>query len=151
MTSYLIDINVWLARSLGGHPSSRAAHTWLAEEAGVKSRLLWCRITQLGLLRLLTNDMVTGVDTLSLEEAFEVEDRLLEDPRVEFAAERHGLERFFREATNGLRKQKASKVLMDAYLIAFAGVEKATLVTFDKGMWKLAARAGVNCRLLVAG
>ena len=151
MTSYLIDINVLLALSWGGHPSSRAAHAWLAEEAGVKSRLLLCRITQLGLLRLLTNELVVGSDTLTVEAAFAVEDRWLADPRVEFATERHGLERLFREATAGVRKQKASKVLMDAYLIAFAGVEKATLVTFDKGMSKLAARAGVNCRLLVGG
>lgn len=150
MTSYLIDINVWLALSWGGHPSPPAAHAWLSAEAGVKSRMQFCRITQLGLLRLLTNEMVTGVDALSLEEAFEVEDRWLEDPRVEFAAERHGLERFFREATVGVRKQKASKVLVDAYLIAFAGVEKATLITFDKGMLKLATRAGVNWRLLAA-
>lgn len=151
MTSYLIDINVWLALSWGGHRSSQAAHAWLAAEPKAKSRLLFCRITQLGLLRLLTNELVLGGDSLTLEAAFGVEDRWLEDPRVEFAAERHGLEKFFRGATMGVRKQKASKVLMDAYLIAFAGAEKATLVTFDKGMSKLAARAGVDCRLLVAG
>ncbi len=151
MTSYLIDINLWLALSWGGHPSSRAAHAWLDVEAGTNSKLLFCRFTQLGLLRLLTNEQVTGGDALTLEEAFEVEDRWLGDPRVEFAAERHGLERAFREATVGVRKQKASKVLMDAYLIGFAGVENATLVTFDKGMSKVAKRAGVDCRLLVAG
>lgn len=151
MTSYLIDINVWLALSWGGHPSSVAAHAWLAVEAGVKSRLLFCRITQLGLMRLLTNESVVGGDALTVEAAFAVEDRWREDPRVEFAVERHGLERLFREATMGVLKQKASKVLIDAYLIAFAGMEKATLVTFDKGMSKLAARAGVDCRLLVAG
>ena len=151
MTSYLIDINVWLALSWGGHPSSGAAHAWLAAEPRTKSKLLFCRITQLGLLRLLTNELVVGGDTLTLEAAFKVEDRWLEDPRVEFAAERHGLDRLFREATAEVRKKNASKVLMDAYLIAFAGMEKATLVTFDKGMSKLAKRAGVDCRLLVAG
>ncbi len=40
---------------------------------------------------------------------------------------------------------------MDAYWIALAGVEKATLVTLDKGMSKLAAQTGVDCRLPVAG
>lgn len=148
MTSYLIDINVWLALSWGRHPASPTAHAWLAAEPKTKSRLLFCRITQLGLLRLLTNDSVMAEDALTIEAAFAVEDRWLQDPRVDFAAERHGLDRLFREATAGVKKQKATKALMDAYLIAFAGIENATLVTLDKGMSKLANRAGVDCRLL---
>ena len=111
MTSYLIDINVWLALSWGQHPHSPAAHKWLSDLPKASVRLLFCRITQLGLLRLLTNEMVMGQSVLSIDEAVDVYDRWREDPRGEFAAEPHGTEQGFRHATAGSAKSSATKVI----------------------------------------
>ena len=46
------DINVWVALTYEGHVHHLVAHDWLAD-AGDDVRLLFCRFTQLGLLRLL--------------------------------------------------------------------------------------------------
>ena len=148
MTSYLIDINVWLALSWGGHPHSSAAHRWLRELPKASVRLLFCRVTQLGLLRLLTNELVMGQSVLSIEEAIGVFDRWREDPRVEFVGEPSGTEKSFRHATAGSAKKSATKVIMDAYLAGFAGSERATLVTLDKALSKLGHRAGTIVLLL---
>lgn len=36
MTSFLIDINVWLALSWNIHPYSNAAYRWLSQRRGTK-------------------------------------------------------------------------------------------------------------------
>ncbi len=137
MTSYLIGINVWLALSWGRHPHSSAAHKWLRDLPNASVRLLFCRVTQLGLLRLLTNELVMGQSVLSIEESLDVFDRWREDPRVEFLGEPSGTENAFGHATVGSAKKSATKVIMDAYLAGFAGAERATLVTLDKALSKL--------------
>ena len=140
MTSYLIDLNVWLALSWRLHPNSAAAHQWLAALPPAKTRLLFCRITQLGLLRLLTSKMVMGDSTLNIAEAFATFDRWSEDPRVEFANEPRGLEATFRRISAALAKQAATKAIMDAYLAALAESERATLVTADRALGAIARR-----------
>src|SRR5580693_6723486 len=116
MTSYGIDINVWLALSWRLHPHSGSAHRWLASITRSRTRLLFCRITQLGLLRLLTNKSVMGDSVLNVAEAFGILDRWNEDPRVDFAAEPAGLDGPFRRATTEFAKESATKAIMDAYL-----------------------------------
>jgi uncharacterized protein len=148
MTSYLTDINVWLALSWGLHPHSGSAHRWLASLAPNRTRLLFCRITQLGLLRLLTNKMVMGESVLNVAGAFGVLDRWSEDPRVDLAADPKGLDLVFRRASAGFAKESATKAIMDAYLAAFAETEGATLVTFDKGLARLGVRRRVPHKLL---
>ena len=64
------------------HPSSGAACAWLAGLGRGDARLLFCRVTQLGLLRLLTNEQVMGGSVLTVAEAFAAFDRWQEDPRV---------------------------------------------------------------------
>ena len=148
MTSYLIDINVWLALSWGQHPHRPAAHKWLSGLSKTSVRLLFCRITQLELLRLLTNEMVMGQSVFSIEAALSVYDRWLEDPRVELVAEPQGMEQSFRHATAGSAKKSATKLIMDGYLAGFAGSERATLVTLDKALSQLGHRAGAATLLI---
>jgi hypothetical protein len=148
MTSYLIDINVWLGLSWGLHPSSAAACAWLAGLGRGDARLLFCRVTQLGLLRLLTNEQVMGGSVLTVAEAFAAFDRWQEDPRVELAAEPGGVESLFRLGAKEAAGKRATKAVMDAYLAGFAAAEGATLVTFDKALQKMAKRAGARSRLL---
>jgi predicted nucleic acid-binding protein len=53
-----LDVNVWLAFAVDGHPHHKAAlKAW-----GELKRPTFCRITQLGLLRLLCNRQVMGND-----------------------------------------------------------------------------------------
>lgn len=154
MTSYLIDINVWLALTWRLHPASPVAHKWLATLAKEKTRLVFCRITQLGLLRLLTNEAVMGDSVLNIAQALLVFDQWCEDPRVELVTEPKGMEPAFRHAAEEFAKRAATKVLparkvlMDAYLCGFAETEQATLVTLDKPLIKLAQRRGVMHTLL---
>ena len=89
MTLLFIDLNVWLALSDVTHAHHAAAWAWL-NRLPENARLILCRYTQLGILRLLTNKAVMGDETLTLRQAWSVYDRWLEDPRVEFYPEPRG-------------------------------------------------------------
>ncbi len=51
--TYLPDVNVWIALAAERHAHHMRAREWFATLAD--ERLVFCRITQLGFLRLLTN------------------------------------------------------------------------------------------------
>jgi uncharacterized protein len=132
MTSYLIDINVWLAMSWDLHPQHRSAARWYAKIRD--EQLLFCRFTMLGFLRLLTNRQVMGGSTTTLGQALEIYDRWIEDPRVRLAAEPDGMEMFLREAAIPFLQLPATKAVADCYLAGFAQSIGARLVTFDKAL-----------------
>jgi uncharacterized protein len=147
--SYLADINVWLALSWGSHPHSEAAWKWfrsLGDDEG--DEVLYCRFTQIGLLRLLTTSAVMGDDCLTLRKAWAVYDRWLEDPKVEFRHEPPEAGGLFRNATSGFSRTSAPKALGDCYLLALSQAAHATLVTFDKGLSNLAGRISHDALLL---
>lgn len=143
MTLFFPDVNVWLALSDGSHTHHSDAMAWKFGLAD-SSQLLFCRYTQLGLLRLLTNPAVMGQAALKVQDAWAIFDRWIEDPLVMFHPEPTGLESAFREATANLAAQSASKWVADCYLMAHAKECGATLVTFDKGLLAFAAKRG--CR-----
>jgi predicted nucleic acid-binding protein len=58
----LPDVNVRLALAIDGHPHRRSAQAWL--DAPPTGSLAFCRVTGMGLLRLLTNRQVMQHDTL---------------------------------------------------------------------------------------
>jgi toxin-antitoxin system PIN domain toxin len=129
MTSYLIDINVWLALSWDQHPQHVPASRWYASIDD--AALLFCRLTMLGFLRLLTNGQVMGDSTMTLAGALELYDQWRQDPRVELAAEPGGTEGLFRQAMAPHSLQPATKAIADCYLAGFAEAAGAQLVTFD--------------------
>jgi toxin-antitoxin system PIN domain toxin len=133
MTSFFPDVNTWLALVWEGHAHNRAAAAWF-ESVPEPSRFLFCRYSQLGLLRLVTNAQVMGVSVLNLQDAFALYDRLLEDPRIELNAEPEGLDRLMRTASRPFARQIATKAIGDLYLMGFAIAAEATMVTFDKAM-----------------
>ena len=146
MTLLFIDLNVWLALSVHGHPHNAAAWSWfnrLPDDA----RLILSRYTQLGLLRLLTNTAVMGNETLTLRQAWSVYDRWLQDPRVEYYPEPRDLEAEFRRATQPFAAKPASKWVGDCWLLAFAQSAKARLVTFDRALHAFARKQGNACVL----
>lgn len=64
---FLPDINVWLALSFDSHLHHASSTQWfggLTTEVG-----FFCRITQLGFLRLATNQKVFGPHALTLSQA----------------------------------------------------------------------------------
>jgi len=126
--TYLPDVNVWLALASRRHSHAQAANQWLV---GVdRETIAFCRITQMGLLRLLTNNKVMGVDVISRAEAWEVYSKIQQDRRMTFLGEPTGLEDGWRSLT-----QSPSVVpgdWTDAYLLAFAKARELTLVTFDQ-------------------
>ncbi|HEX5228822.1 MAG TPA: hypothetical protein VFW44_13980 [Bryobacteraceae bacterium] len=94
MTSFFPDLNVWLALSDSGNSRAKGAWAWWQ---GLPSdcSLLFCRFTQLGLLRLLTNPSVMGDYAYTLQGGWAVYDRWLNDPRVQFHPEPRSLDAAF--------------------------------------------------------
>ena len=126
------DINVWVALTYERHVHHCAARIWF-DGLAPTSRFFFCRLTQLGLLRLLTSASVMGPDEArNQQQAWNAYDRWLDDDRVEFVDEPVGLEAQFRALT---RSTHASpKDWADSYLAAFAQTSRLTLVTFDRAL-----------------
>jgi len=148
MTSYLIDVNVWLAISWNQHPQHASALRWY--NSVHQAALLFCRFTMLGFLRLLTNQKVMGDSTFTLGEALEVFDQWNEDPRVTVAAEPRGTETLFRLAVTPFLVKPATKAIAGCYLVALAEAVGAHMVTFDKGLAATAKFREVRVTLIKA-
>jgi toxin-antitoxin system PIN domain toxin len=130
-TSLFPDINVWVALTYEGHIHHSNAAAWFATLPS-DATFVFCRFTQLGLLRLLTAPAVMSDEVMTQPQAWAAYDRWLKDPRVEFVDEPAEIETRFR-ALSRLR-QPATKDWADAYLAALAAVGQLTLVTFDRGL-----------------
>jgi hypothetical protein len=76
--------------------------------------MLFCRVTQIGLLRLLTSEIVMREDVLSTRKAWNVYQSVLEDNRIQFAPE--------------------------PFLTAFARVTGMRLVTMDRAVARMQAK-----------
>ena len=73
------DVNVWFALAVADHPHHRPALAWWNQESSLAG---FSRLTQLGLLRLLTTASAMGGQPLTNEEAWRVYDGFLSDNRV---------------------------------------------------------------------
>ena len=143
MTLFFPDLNVWLALSVASHTHNSDAWKWLSVMTR-DAKLIFSRYTQLGLLRLLSNQAAMGEQTLILKQAWDVYERWLGDPRVQFYPEPRGMDAAFRKATAPFAKQRASKWIGDCYLLAYAGEAGAHLVTFDRALLDVARRRGYS-------
>ncbi len=130
----LTDVNTWLALAAPGHLQHLAARRWF-DSLG-EGEAVFCRITQMGLLRLLTNAAVMKTDRLSPEQAWKLYQNLRSDWRVAFAAEPEGLELVWIELMQ--ESSSGANSWTDAYLGAFAFKHSYTLVSFDRAFrrWK---------------
>ena len=136
-TSCFPDINVWLAIVVERHVLNRAAAAWWNQDQS--DEIGFCRFTQLGLLRHLTNLATMKGAPLTNREAWRIFETLLTDERVRFLPEWPALDGLFKAYSD--LKQPATNVWGDAYLAAYAAVNNATLVTFDKGFSKYPVRS----------
>jgi toxin-antitoxin system PIN domain toxin len=129
MTSWLPDVNVWLALHSERHEHHRAALAWF-NGLDDEQVLVFCRQTQLGLFRLLTTEAVMGEDVRAQRQCWAIYDEWLANRRAILGSEPAELEEQFRSRT--VASQPGPKIWADAYLAAFAKSGNYTLVTFDK-------------------
>lgn len=129
----LPDINVWVALASDRHFHHGLARDWFAAvgEAGAA----FCRVTQMGLLRLLTNSRVMGVDVLSQRQAWSVYEQLARDARVVFALEPPDIEPVWKKLTHGALR--AAGLWTDAYVAALALLHNFKVVSFDGGFRRI--------------
>jgi predicted nucleic acid-binding protein len=128
---------------------SEAAWAWFSEQQN--HSFLFCRFTQLGLMRLLATSAIMGEDALSIGETWKVYDRWLEDPRIATRQEPFDFETAFRAATRRFLRSSSPKALGDCYLLAFGQATGATLVTFDRGLASACQKARQPVVLLATG
>jgi toxin-antitoxin system PIN domain toxin len=146
MTSYLVDINVWLAMTWDQHPRHRSAVGW--HDSIQDATLLFCRFTMLGFLRLLTHEKVMGGSTATVNGALDLYDQWKQDPRVELVMEPRGTEALFRQAVGRFGRLSTTKAIADCYLVGFAEAAGAHLVTFDRGLAGIARRRQLAVTLI---
>jgi hypothetical protein len=92
------DINVWLALATPEHVHAQIARRWRDEEEG---SIAFCRLSQIGFLRLVTTAAAMDNRPLTITRAWNVYDRFFEDDRVAFVTEPRDVETLFRKKAAG--------------------------------------------------
>jgi uncharacterized protein len=130
------DVNVWMALALEHHVHRALSLAWWR---AVDSQIAFTRLTEIGVLRLLTTSAAMDGKPLGMKDAWQVYDGFFADDRVVFVPEPHDVETHFRHYTTA--RTASPKLWVDAWLLAFARAVEGTVVTFDRA---LAAR-GAHC------
>ena len=133
MKRFLPDVNVWFALAVEEHRHHRAARQWLDSAFGTIGFL---RLTQIGLLRLLTTAAPMGGKPLTNEQAWDVYSQFLMDGRIAEFADLPHYSHFQRYSSAA---QSSPKLWLDAYLAGFATASGIPLVTFDQAMTQYGA------------
>ena len=129
MKPCLADVNVLLPLLVRHHPHHDLVLQWF--EGLVAGELALCRFVQLALVRLLGNRAVMADYAVSAAAAWELIGELLEDERVEFAAEPALLATGFPKLLR--YPVPTNKLVADAYLAAFSIAGNLRLATLDRG------------------
>jgi hypothetical protein len=123
----LPDVNVWLALAVQEHPHHAAAsHYW---EQAASLRVCFCRVTMLGLVRLLTQPRLMGSAALGAADALGLYDRFAALPEVDLLPEPAGTGVVLRRLVDAALP---ARLLTDAYLAAVAIAGGLRLVSFDR-------------------
>src|SRR5262249_51007145 len=132
MRSFFPDVNVWVALACEAHQHHRTAVEWL--DMLLEERLYFCRLTQLGFLRLMTQPTVMRDEARTQAEAWADYDAFLGDARILFPPDPDDerLQSALRRLTSARRS--SSRLRPDAYLAAFAEAVGLQLVTFDHAL-----------------
>lgn len=134
----LPDINVWLALAVQEHPHHQTAKAYWADfhaHNTLGAKLWFCRVTMLGLVRVLCQPKVAGQGALSLAKAWRVYQGFRTLPSVGIMSEVDSLEQHLGAlvAPPGIDASQAlpTRLWTDAYLAAAARSNALRLVTFD--------------------
>lgn len=135
-TGDLPDINVWLALAVQEHPHHAAARRYW-EDAQAQPKLapgapyLWfCRITMLGLIRLLCQPKAVGAGALQLDAAWALYQQYRSLPQIGLASEPLGCDAQLGALVT--TQTLPTRLWTDAYLAALARSSGLRLVTFDR-------------------
>lgn len=131
----LLDANVWLALAAEAHAHHDRAEAYWENEA--VSTSAFCRLTQLALLRHLTNKAIMGDPALGPSAAWKKLQEFMALPEVKCLAEPEGLDERLGDFCNLGRT--SPNLWTDAYLAAFAKCAGLRLVTFDHGFSRFEA------------
>lgn len=123
----LPDVNVWLALAAEEHQHHAQARAYWNDAAA--GRLLFCRITMLGLVRLLVQPKIMGDGVLDLRSAMRVYQGFAQTACVGWLEEPRGCSE---RLAAMLATNPPAHLLTDAYLAAMAVSAQARLVSFDK-------------------
>jgi toxin-antitoxin system PIN domain toxin len=124
----LPDLNVWLAMTSAGHANhAKAIHYWESEAA---DQVLFCSVTALGLIRLVSQPKLMGSAVKSSADASALLQSLCTQPGVSIAEAEEGAWGIFHRLACGLLQP--SKHCTDAYLAALAMANGWRLVSFDR-------------------
>lgn len=123
------DVNVWIALTFRSHVHYESAKAWF-DSLTYQSDLCFCRLTQIGFLRLLTTDAVMGNRVRSQSEAWATYDDWIENGGARFIEEPPAVEALFRSFASS--RDAAVKDWADSYIAAFAQASGLQLVTFDR-------------------
>ncbi len=124
----LVDANVWLALAVDAHFHHATAKAWFEGQSDESCAL--CRITQLALLRHLTNSKIMGAGNVqSQQQAWQAYERLAADSRVVYLDEPPALTPVFQALTQS--SSPSHKQWTDAFLAAFSQCLNLEMVTFD--------------------
>ena len=142
LTGDLPDVNVWLALTVTEHPHHAAAQAYWHEVSA--ARVLFNRVTMLGLVRLLMQPKVMGSAAFDAAQAWARYRLWRALPEVgsqeETAAVASRLEQTLAElCTPAL----PARLFTDAYLAAFAQAAGLRLVTFDRDFRRFANQGAV--------
>jgi toxin-antitoxin system PIN domain toxin len=122
------DLNVWLALTDPDHQHHpRARHYWETESL---PELAFCRVTMLGLLRLLTHPKVMAGNPFTVTEAWAAYSAYAALPEIQFIEESALAERFFARWTQA--PGFAAHLWTDAWIASVARSADARIVSFDR-------------------
>jgi toxin-antitoxin system PIN domain toxin len=124
----LPDLNVWLALSWPGHSHHRqAVHYWEQQAA---DQVLFCTVTALGLVRMVSQPKLMGVAVKNAAEASALLHALCQQPGVQLAEPEHNGWEVFHQL---LRiAELPARLCTDAHLAALAIANGWRLVSFDR-------------------
>lgn len=143
MKTALLDLNILTALLWPAHEHHEAAHRWFGARG--KGRWATCALTELGLVRLVSNPSFSR-DALSPPDALLLLSSNLTHPNHEFWVEDLSVTEALKAVP---RKLQGHKQITDAYILALASHHHGVLATFDRGIETLAAGWGTSAIELV--
>lgn len=138
---FLPDINVLFPLLVSRHSHRNRALAWFENLNPGEAAL--CRLTRLGVLRLLSTPQVMGPDVVRPKAAIEAMEVLEADERIVWLSEPEGVDSSLKKIV--AKCDTTPNLWTDAYLAALAGTVDLQLVTFDRGFSKF---TGLNVKIL---
>ena len=127
-TADLPDLNVWLALSWPDHSHhQQAVHYWEQQAA---DQVLFCTVTALGLVRMVSQPKLMGVAVKNAAEASALLHALCQQPGVQLAEPEHNGWEVFHQLLQSA--ELPARLCTDAHLAALAIANGWRLVSFDR-------------------